>query len=151
MLPLFFRFPFLFLTPFFQKKKKKIIHSRRYGTSVKAILTTAAKVPFPFPDGSKAAGFRLIASEPRLQAESLGDGIVNLQGSNGCNRMADNTGGDVFPCASSDCEHIKIVENGRGARELLDRVMTAAGVNVHPKKWAPLCVGVNTAAAQQAG
>ena len=121
-----------------------------YGVSVKAILTTAAKVPFPFPD-DKAAGFKLVAREPRLEAESLGDGIVNLQGSNGCNRMADNTGGEVFPCTSSDCEHIKIVENGLGARELLDRVMTAAGVNVHPKKWAPLCVGVNTAQQQQVG
>jgi hypothetical protein len=65
--------------------------------------------------------------------------------------MADNTGGAVFPCASPDYEHIKMVENGRGARELIDRVMTAAGVNVHQKKWAPLCVGANTAAAQQAG
>lgn len=108
-------------------------------------------MPFPFPDGSKAAGFRLVASEQRLQAESLGDGIVNLHGSNGCNRIADNTGGAVFPCTSADCEHIKIVENGRGARELLDRVMTAAGVIVRPKKWTPLCVGANTAAAQQAG
>lgn len=120
-----------------------------YGTDVKAILTSAAKVPIPFPP-SAFDGFKLVEPDEALQAFGLGDGIVNLQGNNACDRMADNTGGFVFPCASRDCEHILMVENKPGSRALLDKVLSAAGINPYPPMPTPAwCGALNTT--QQVG
>lgn len=103
-----------------------------YGVAVTTDLTTSVDAPRPFPlsvnDPYNFVGFRAIRH--LSQVDGPGDGIVNLQGSNGCDRMADATGGQVFTSTSQDCEHIQIVENGPGAQALLNEVMTAAGVDV---------------------
>ena len=115
-----------------------------YGVAVKNILTAAARVPFPFP-ANTSAGFSQIEPDKLLQADGLGDGIVNLQGNNGCDRMADNTGGFVFPCTSPDCEHILMVENKPGSRAFLNTVLPAAGINPFPVlPTPPWCGAINT-------
>lgn len=120
-----------------------------YGVAVKTLLTTVARVPFPFPTNT-SDGFSQIVPEDRLEVDGLGDGIVNLQGNNACNRMADNTGGFVFPCTSQNCEHIEMVENKPGSRALLDQVLPAAGINpTPPMPTAPWCGAINTT--QQVG
>ena len=98
--------------------------------NVSSILTTVIKAPFPFPE-SRAVGFSQILPVDGEETTGPGDGIVNLQGSQGCDRMADNTGGFVFQCESPQCEHVLIVTNAPGAQVVLNKVLTAAGVNVH--------------------
>ena len=102
-----------------------------YGDGLDTVLTSAAAVPFPFPDVAKT-GFEQIAANRTEQAYGKGDAIVNKQGSNGCDRMADFTGGFAFTSTSPDCEHIRIIQGGAGATALMDQVFAAAGVNIHP-------------------
>ena len=109
-----------------------------YGVNVTSIVTSVMKSPVPFP-ASQADGFKLIVPQQAEQTYGPGDGVVNLQGNNGCNRMADNTGGLAFTCESQDCEHIKMIENKPGSRAFLDTVMPTLGVNISPTLKQQLC------------
>jgi hypothetical protein len=101
------------------------------GDGLNSTLTAAASVPFPFPN-NVTSGFKEIKADRKKQVYGKGDAVVNKQGSNGCDRMADYTGGQVFTSLSPDCEHIRIIEAGPGANALMDQVFASAGVNIHP-------------------
>jgi hypothetical protein len=112
-----------------------------YGVAVEAQLKSAASVPAPYPlYTSPNAPFVIFntAITPLPQPEFTphppqGDGVVNLQSLQGCDRMADSTKGTVFTSTAADTQHILVVRGGPGASILLDRVLSAAGMR-KPRK-----------------
>lgn len=108
-----------------------------YGTGLKTIQKSVAKVPFPWVGNPTdfVADFVEFLAISRVGDEEVspdtGDSIVPIQGSQGCHRLADATGGSVSFRAGEDTGHIQVVSKVTpGSIDLLNRALRHAGVRI---------------------
>lgn len=107
-----------------------------YGTGLPTYQKSVAQAPFPWvgnPTDFVADFFEFldIAEQPDQELlPATGDGIVNIQGSEGCHRLADATGGTIATGSGAETGHIAVLTPSAGSTALLNEILANAGVKI---------------------